>query len=505
MTTKKNLMKAAGGMMLLPVVSCSPAEEQQPNVLLILADDLGKEWIQQYGAEDIELPNLQRLADQSVVFDRAYSMAQSTPSRACILTGQYPYNSGWVNHFGVSNWENGFHFDADLNPCFTKQIKAAGYRTCIAGKWQLNDFRVEPEIMTELGFDEYLMWTGSQNGQEKPVSAARRYWDPYLHSKEGSRSYPGKFGPDLYSVFIIDFIGTDQEEPFFVYYPMALVHMPYVNTPHSMDAKTQKEKHVGMIKYMDYTIGKIIDYLEREGLMDDTYVIFTTDNGTAKTCFNKRDGQIVIGGKSVLSENGVNCPFMVHVPGQRSSRTTSAIVDFTDLAPTILDITGSEREAGHQLDGQSFLPVLQGKEQPEEERYAVCLGSYPAKINAEGRVVNSHKFRDRVIIGEHYKVYVTADRKIDRIYRIGQDPFEQQNLVDTHLEAALEEVGAVLEAMPAKDRNFNYRYLEHDRRFDISAAELNALSDGRDYNNYRPLGTEEEYNNFQNGIKNKEK
>ena len=496
---KKRLMMTAGCALCLPVVSCTERQDDRPNVLLILADDLGKEWIQQYGAEDIGLPNLQRLADQSVVFDRAYSMAQSTPSRACILTGQYPFNSGWVNHYGVSSWQNGMHFDADRNPCFTKQVKAAGYHTCISGKWQLNDFRVEPDVMTEIGFDEYLMWTGDMRGKPFPVPAARRYWDPYLHSKEGSRSYPGEFGPDKYSDFIIDFIRRHRDGPFFAYYPMALVHMPYVTTPHSLEAKTQFEKHVGMIKYMDFIIGKLLDCLEQEGLMEDTYIIFTTDNGTAKTCFNKRNGRIVVGGKSILSENGVNCPFMIHVPGQKTGRKTQALTDFTDIAPTILDITGSRREEGHLLDGQSLLPVLNGQEQTREERYAIGMGSYPAMINEEGRVVNTKAFRDRVIIGETYKIYLTCDREIDRVYKILEDPFEEHNLVETHLSEALEELGGVISTLPEKDNDFDYIYLPHDPESDIAPEELNALGNSRDYDNFRPLGTERQYLDFRAG------
>lgn len=110
--------------------------ESRPNVLLILVDDLGKEWIECYGAQNISLPNITKLSEQSIIFNRAYSMPQSTPSRVALMTGQYPCNNGWVNHYDVPRWGHGAHFDVDLNPSFPLTLKKSGYRTCIAGKWQ---------------------------------------------------------------------------------------------------------------------------------------------------------------------------------------------------------------------------------------------------------------------------------------------------------------------------------------------------------------------------------
>ncbi len=104
---------------------------KQPNVVLILVDDLGKEWIEQYGAEGIKLPHLQELADQSVIFNRAYSMPQSTPSRVAIMTSQFPYNNGWINHYDVPRWGHGAQFDVENNPCFTQEVRDNGYKTCV--------------------------------------------------------------------------------------------------------------------------------------------------------------------------------------------------------------------------------------------------------------------------------------------------------------------------------------------------------------------------------------
>ena len=114
---------------------------QKPNIILILVDDLGKEWLSCYGAENIQTPNIDALAESGVLFNNFYVMPQCTPTRVSLLTGQYPYKHGWVNHWDVPRWGGGAHFDETLNPSIGIEMKKAGYKTCIAGKWQIDDFR----------------------------------------------------------------------------------------------------------------------------------------------------------------------------------------------------------------------------------------------------------------------------------------------------------------------------------------------------------------------------
>ena len=115
---------------------------KRPNIILILLDDLGKEWISCYGAKDIETPNIDRLALGGIRFENVYSMPQCTPSRLCLLTGQYPYRNGWVNHWDVPRWGAGARYDVEAYPCnLGITMRDAGYATAAAGKWQINDFR----------------------------------------------------------------------------------------------------------------------------------------------------------------------------------------------------------------------------------------------------------------------------------------------------------------------------------------------------------------------------
>ena len=131
-------------LLLAPLVRAEDATDARPNIIFILLDDLGKEWVSCYGAENIETPNVDALAASGIRFNNAYSMPQCTPSRATFLTGQYPFRNGWVNHWDVPRWGVGY-FDWKKNPSIGRVMKAAGYATAAAGKWQINDFRIHPE------------------------------------------------------------------------------------------------------------------------------------------------------------------------------------------------------------------------------------------------------------------------------------------------------------------------------------------------------------------------
>ncbi|MFI3330567.1 MAG: sulfatase-like hydrolase/transferase [Rikenellaceae bacterium] len=483
---------------LLCLLCATPAlafAKQKPNVIFILVDDLGKEWLDVYGGEEMTLKNINALSKESMVFNRAYSMPQSTPSRVSLITSQYPYNNGWVNHYDVPRWGHGANFDPEMNPCHPKLMQQAGYKTCVAGKWQLNDFRIQPNAMNDVGFDEYFMWTG---GQSKHVDSNKRYWDPYIHSKEGSKTYEGKFGPDLYNQFILDFITTNKKQPFYVYYPMILTHMPFTTTPHSLDATTDYQKQMGMVAYMDFLVGKLVQHLKDEGVYDNTYLFFTTDNGTCHT-IARREGRYIIGGKGFLSENGINAPFIVKIPGVNKAQKSDAIVSFTDIGPTALDIAGASKLIDPRMDGKSLLPVLKGKTK-SVRKWTVSLGCNSANLTEDLRVINAKKYRDRAVIGEEYKIFVTVDGTIDRIYKIVEDPYETKNLIgDAKVKAEVEAYFKdILASMPKQDSNPKYTKLRNAGG-DVKPAKLNQPSETDTSGNFKDMATEDAYLRYKNG------
>src|SRR5690606_15017299 len=121
-------------------------------------------------------------------------------------------------------------------------------KTAVAGKWQVNDFRIQPEAMVSHGFDDYCMWTGYE--ADNPPSA-ERYWNPYLHTKEGSKTYTGQFGEDIFTAFLIDFMQKHRDEPMFLYYPMCITHVPFTSTPDEPDVTGKYPCHKAMVRYMD--------------------------------------------------------------------------------------------------------------------------------------------------------------------------------------------------------------------------------------------------------------
>ena len=294
------------------LASVSSAAER-PNILLILVDDLGKEWIDCYGGEDIATPHIDRLAANGMKFHNAWCMPQCTPTRVTLLTGQYPFRHGWTNHWDVPRWGSGGHFDASRNTSFASVLRDAGYATCAAGKWQIDDFRVEPGAMDEAGFDDWCMWTGYEKGN--PPSG-ERYWNPYIFAKAtGSKTYNGQFGPDVFCQHLCDFIDENRERPMLLYYPMVLTHGPLTTTPNNRDEQDRNALFAGMVRYTDKLVGKLVNSLDDAGVRDRTIIIFTTDNGTGGMR-NRRLGRLVRGGKAKMSEhNGTAMPFVVNCPG----------------------------------------------------------------------------------------------------------------------------------------------------------------------------------------------
>ncbi len=442
------------------LVLCSCSSKQQaikPNILFILLDDLGKEWISAYGADDVKTPTIDKIADTGILFENVYSMPQCTPSRVTLLTGQYPWRHGWINHYDVPRWGHGGRFDPEQNPSYAKNLQQAGYNTCIAGKWQINDFRIEPEILNDVGFDEYCMWTGGEGGNLE--KSQHRYWNPYIHTKDGSRTYEGKFGEDIFSDFIIDFMKKNKNEPMMIYYAMCLPHGPLTTTPAKPEAP-KKEQHKAMVRYTDIILDKLIIALEDLQIRENTIIVWTTDNGSSGGLIGHRTGKPVRGGKTYLSENGVNAPFIVNCPGLvPEGKVSDALIDFTDLFPTFCDLAGAKPSGDYTYDGHSFAPILLGESEKSERNWIMGIGSHPAKI-VNGKIKNAFAFRDRAIRDKNYKAYINTSGEIYEIVNVKNDFYEQVNLIDNNRSEVIqakEKFQLVLDKLPKQDNNPVYK------------------------------------------------
>ena len=334
---------------------------RRPNIILILADDLGYECLGCYGGKSYKTPRLDALAATGVRFQRTYALPLCTPTRAQLMTGKHNFRN-W-KAFGV------------LDPkekTFGHYMKNVGYRTCIAGKWQFYSYNppdFEPEWRgkgmrpEESGFDEYCLWH-TEHTEDK----GSRYADPVIQQNGTYLSdTEGRYGPDIFVEYINDFIARHQDEPFFVYYPMALTHAPFQPTPHSAD--WPEKRHAkdpkyfkDMVEYMDVVVGRIVDRLEQLGLRENTLVLFLGDNGSPREVTSLVNSHALRGGKGKSTEAGTHVPLVANWPGTTPQGSVCEdMVDCSDFLPTMLEMAGAPLPAGEIFDGISYLPQLQGK------------------------------------------------------------------------------------------------------------------------------------------------
>jgi len=331
-----------------PRVVAAPARtDPRPNIILILADDMGVETVNAYGGEYFT-PNLDRMAKQGLRFDNAHAMPLCSPSRTRLMTGV-------ENH---RNYE-AFAYLAPGQVTFGNVLRDAGYATGIVGKWQLsgNGFDGRKGITPEqAGFEESALW------QLKALDAkGSRYWGPTRVVNGKTRIDEEGFGPDRDQAFALDFIERHRDRPFFLYYPMVLVHDPFVPTPDSMSSKSEKDRFAGMMTYMDTQVGALLARLEALGLDENTIVVFTADNGTNRKITSTRNGTEVRGGKGLPTLTGTHVPMIVRAPGRVAAGSiTPALFDFLDFVPTFAEFAGAKLKPG-AVDGVSQAAVIAGK------------------------------------------------------------------------------------------------------------------------------------------------
>ena len=334
------------------VASPCPAADRParpPNVIVILADDLGYETLGANGGTSYATPVLDGLAASGARFTRCYAQPLCTPTRVQLMTG-------------LSNARNYVDFGT-IDPevvTFGTIFKRAGYATCVAGKWQLGKDR---ELPRKLGFDESCLW---QHTRRPP-----RYANPGLEINGVERDFTaGEYGPDIVGNYASDFVARHAGRPFFLYYPMMLAHDPFQPTPDSPDwdptargeQANRAPRHFGeMVAYMDKLVGKLLATLDAHGLRDETLVLFVGDNGTGRGVRSRMGDREVVGGKGSTTEAGMHVPLVASWPARIPRGTVcNDLVDTTDFLPTIAAAAGIADPGLDRLDGRSFLPQLLG-------------------------------------------------------------------------------------------------------------------------------------------------
>jgi arylsulfatase A len=379
------LRVAALCLLVSSALTTTAAEAKKPNVILIMADDLGYETIGANGGTSYPTPELDKLAANGVRFTQCYVQPLCTPTRVQLMTGKY----------NVRNYVDFGNMDPKA-VTFGNLFQQAGYATAIAGKWQLGQ---DPELPKKYGFQEHCLW---QHTHRPP-----RYANAGLEINGVKKDYTnGEYGPDEVNRFVLDYIGRQKDKPFFVYYPMILTHSPYQPTPDSKDwdpkAKGENvnkhDKHFGeMVTYMDKLIGQLVARLDQLGLRENTLLIFLGDNGTGAGTKSMMGEKVVIGGKGQTKASGMHVPLIVNWPaGAAKGKVYHDLVDSTDFLPTICAAAGIKLPSDFVLDGRSFLPQVRGEQgQPREWIYSWYS---PRQENLREFAFN-----------QHYKLYRTGE------------------------------------------------------------------------------------------------
>jgi arylsulfatase A len=333
----------------------------QPNIILILADDLGREVLGCYGGTSHQTPNIDRLAAGGVRFTHVFVMPVCHPTRICLLTGQYPFR------LGNPAWGT-FPVEAESRT-LAHVLKSAGYATAVVGKWQLALLRDDLDQPRRLGFDEYCLlgW------HEGPW-----YYQPHIWQNGQRRTdVADRYGPDVIYEYLQDFITRHRSRPFFAFYSMTLCHSETNDLVHPapVGPHGRYDNFREMVVKMDGNVGRLMKHLESLGLRDNTLILFLADNGTAgrslidaegdeyvyETIVNRMGEREIPGGKTTLTDWGTRVPCILNWPGMvKPGDVSEMLVDASDVLPTLADAASASLPAGAPLDGVSMLARRRG-------------------------------------------------------------------------------------------------------------------------------------------------
>ena len=422
-------------------------QEAPPNIVIIFTDDQGYGDIGVYGATGFETPRLDQLAHNGMMFTNFYSaQAVCSASRAGLLTGCYP------NRIGITGALFPYH-NIGLNSSektLAEICKEKGYATAIFGKWHLGHHK--EFLPLQHGFDEYLgipysndMWHLNYDGTKKDTT---QYKYPDLPLIDGNESIESITTVEdqfklttLYTERAVDFINRNRKNPFFLYVPHTMPHVP-LGVSEKFAGKTEKGMYGDVIQEIDWGVGQIIDALERNGLTENTLVIFTTDNGPWLN-FGDHAGSNggLREGKLTSWDGGQRVPCIVkwpgHIPAGQSCNKLASTLDFV---PTICGIIGGDLP-DHRIDGVDIRPLLNGdKTANPRESILYYLGKNQLRCVRKGNwklvlphTYNSYELGDPGNGGLRGKqVKVELDSMM--LFNMMRDPGERDDVIDLYPE-----------------------------------------------------------------------
>jgi arylsulfatase B len=417
------------------------AQVRRPNIVFILADDLG--WADiGYNGSEIETPNLDRLAKQGVRFEQQYVMPTCTPTRVALMTGRYP------SRYGVLSPAYGKIFDDDT-VTLAEALRSNGYTTSISGKWHMGS----PPDYTPLkyGFDSSY---GYFHGQI----------DPYTHLyKTGVRSWHRNdryidekgHATDLITDEAVRVIESDHAAPFFLYVAYSVPHTPLDEpkkwtAPYNERIKDPSRRlYAASVTHMDYGIRRIVDALERKGLRENTLVVFVSDNGGQKSWQSKTeyrgryadkpqnvlgDNRPLRGWKGDVYEGGIRVPALANWPGVLKPGSVASPVHIVDWMPTLCALAGYSAPKDLKWDGMNVWPLITGK----------VAEAKPRLLYWKAPNASAVRYGD-------WKLVVGKKKKNAELYNLRADPYEKNDLASRHPDR-VNQLQQMLATVSARDR-----------------------------------------------------
>ena len=463
-------------------VHAADEAKRRPNIVFILADDLGWRDLSNEGSTYYESPHIDRIAAAGMKFTRGYATCQvCSPSRASILTGKYPPNHGittWIGDASGKSWSGRGRHDSHLPAEYDRNLRASeitlaevlrenGYRTFFAGKWHLGSKGSWP---TDHGFD--INKGGWDVGSPRGGFFAP-WQNPNLESGPAGESLTLRLGRET-----ANFIEANKDKPFLAYLSFYTVHGPIQTTPKLWEKYRDKAVSVGlagerflfdrrlnvrqvqdcpiyggMVETMDAAVGIVLRKLDELGLSDNTIVCFTSDNGGVSSGDAYSTSNTPLrGGKGRQWEGGIREPYYINAPGVTKAGSASAVpVNGIDWYPTLLELTGIPVPKKQDVDGVSIVPLLKGGAIADRPLY----WHYPHYGNQGGEPSS-------IITQDDWKLIYYHEDGRDELYHLTKDPAEKHDLarrepskaksLRAKLDAWLKSTDAKL---PAKDATFD--------------------------------------------------
>jgi len=413
----------------------SQAQIQKPNIILIFADDLGYGDLSCYGHPTIHTPHLDKMAQEGIKLTSFYVAAPvCTPSRAALMTGRYPLKVGLPGNLGPDS--NGGLSKEERT--LAEALKATGYRTAAFGKWHLG--AVPGYMPTDRGFDEYLGILYSNDMMppwvktERPLQLYKN--DQPLDEQPVDQTTLTK----RYSEAAINFIKKNKDNPFFIYLPHAMPHLP-VYASDEYAGTSAGGRYGDVIEEIDGNVGKILNVLQEEGLDEHTLVIFTSDNGPWRNMpprmYNTEPVEkwhggttgSLYGAKATTYEGGQRVPAIIRWPGEiPEEQVSSALCTSMDLHATILKLTGATQPQ-KPLDGKDIWPLLT-QEGASPHQYFYYFNSKHLEAVRDGE----WKLR----MGVPADRWTSPELKkgdepvITELFNLKNDPYEHFNMAEEH-------------------------------------------------------------------------